>query len=90
MTVDVDNIRRAVKYMRVIYPVALDSDYVMWRAFKNQHWPTLYFVDAQGRIRHHQFGGGDYEQSERIIQQLPAEARVGGDGQELVSVRFTC
>ena len=89
MTVDVDNVRWAVKDMGVIYPVALDSDYAMWRAFKNQYWPALYFVDAQGRIRHHQFGEGDYEQSERIIQQLPAEAGVG-DGQELVWVRFTC
>src|SRR5215216_5153595 len=86
MTVDVDNVRWAVKDMGVIYPVALDSDYAMWRAFKNQYWPALYFVDAQGRIRHHQFGEGDYEQSERVIQQLLAEAGVGGVSHDLVSV----
>jgi thiol-disulfide isomerase/thioredoxin len=83
---DVDNVRRAVKEMRVVYPVALDSDYAIWRAFNNQYWPTLYFIDAQGRIRHHQFGEGDYEQSERVIQQLLAEAGVGGVGRDLVSV----
>ena len=71
---NLDNVRRAVKDMRVDYPVAVDNDYAIWRAFKNQYWPALYFVDAQGRIRHHHFGEGEYEQSERIIQQLLAEA----------------
>ncbi len=71
---DVDNVRRAAKDMRVDYPIAIDSDYAIWRALNNEYWPALYFVDAQGRIRHHQFGEGEYEQSERIIQQLLAEA----------------
>lgn len=83
---NVDNVRRAAKNMRVIYPVAVDNDYAIWRAFKNQYWPALYCIDARGRIRHHQFGEGDYEQSERVIQQLLAEAGVGGGGHELVSV----
>jgi thiol-disulfide isomerase/thioredoxin len=83
---DVDNVRRAMKEMRINYPVALDSDYAIWRAFKNEYWPALYFVDAQGHIRHHQFGEGEYEQSEKIIQQLLAEARMGGSSHELVSV----
>lgn len=83
---DLDNVRRAVKEMRVAYPVAVDNDYAVWRAFNNRYWPALYFADAQGRIRHHRFGEGDYERSERIIQQLLAEAGVGGVGQELVSV----
>src|SRR5450631_1154711 len=83
---DVDNVRRAVKDMRVDYPVALDSDYAIWRAFNNEYWPALYFVDAQGRIRHHQFGEGDYEQSERIIQQLLAEAGRAAISRDLVSV----
>ena len=60
--------------MRVDYPIAIDSDYAIWRAFNNHYWPALYFVDAQGRIRHHQFGEGEYEQSEMVIQQLLAEA----------------
>jgi thiol-disulfide isomerase/thioredoxin len=83
---NVDNVRRAAKDMRVDYPIAIDSDYAIWRALNNEYWPALYFVDAQGRIRHHHFGEGEYEQSERIIQQLLAEAGIGGIGHELVSV----
>jgi thiol-disulfide isomerase/thioredoxin len=83
---NVDNVRRAAQEMRVDYPIAIDSDHPIWRAFKNEYWPALYFVDAQGHIRHHQFGEGEYEQSEMIIQQLLAEAGVGGIGHELVSV----
>jgi thiol-disulfide isomerase/thioredoxin len=83
---DLDNVRRALKEMRVVYPVAVDNDYAVWRAFKNQYWPALYFVDARGRVRHHHFGEGEYERSERVIQQLLAEAGAGGVGQELVSV----
>jgi thiol-disulfide isomerase/thioredoxin len=83
---NVDNVRRAVKDMRIDYPIAIDSDHVIWRAFRNEYWPALYFIDAQGRIRHHYFGEGEYEQSEVIIQQLLAEAGVGGVGHELVPV----
>ena len=83
---NVDNVRRAAKNMRVNYPIAIDNDYAIWRAFKNEYWPALYFVDAQGHIRHHQFGEGKYEQSEMIIQQLLAEAGIPGIGRELVSV----
>ena len=83
---NLDNVRRAARDMRVDYPIAIDSDYAIWRAFKNEYWPALYFVDAQGRIRHHYFGEGDYEQSEKIIKQLLAEAGNGGIGHELVSV----
>jgi thiol-disulfide isomerase/thioredoxin len=83
---NIDNVRRAAKDMRVNYPIAIDNDYAIWRALKNEYWPALYFVDAQGRIRHHHFGEGEYEQSERIIQQLLAEAGIGGIGDELVSV----
>ena len=71
---DSNNVRNAVKAMRVDYPVAVDSDHVIWRAFRNQYWPALYLVDASGRIRHRQFGEGAYEQSEMIIRQLLAEA----------------
>src|SRR3954469_8148923 len=83
---NVDNVRRAAKDMRVDYPVAIDSDHAIWRAFNNQYWPALYFVDARGHIRHHQFGEGEYERSERVIQQLLAEAGAGGIGHEPVSV----
>jgi thiol-disulfide isomerase/thioredoxin len=80
------NVRRAVADLRVGYPVAIDSDYGVWRAFGNHYWPALYFADAQGRIRHHQFGEGGYQQSEMVIQRLLAEAGSGGGSQELVSV----
>jgi thiol-disulfide isomerase/thioredoxin len=70
---DLDNVQRAAKELRVSSPIAIDSDYRIWRAFQNQYWPALYFVDAEGRIRHHQFGEGDYEISERVILQLLAE-----------------
>ena len=77
---DLDNVRRAAKEQNVGYPVAVDSDYAIWRAFDNRYWPALYFIDAQGRIRHHHFGEGDYERSELIIQQLLAEAGSGRAG----------
>ena len=83
---NLDNVRRAAKDQNVDYPIAIDSDYAIWNAFKNQYWPALYFVDAQGRIRHHQFGEGDYEQSEAIIQQLLAEAGHSSFERQLVSI----
>ena len=83
---NVDNVRRAAKDMRVDYPVAIDNDYAIWSAFNNRYWPALYFVDAQGHVRHHHFGEGEYEQSEMVIQQLLAEAEIDGSGHELVSV----
>jgi thiol-disulfide isomerase/thioredoxin len=83
---NLNNVRRAVKDMRIDYPVAVDSEHVIWRAFKNQYWPALYFIDSQGRVRHHHFGEGSYEQSEMIIQALLAEIGIGGIDREPVSV----
>jgi thiol-disulfide isomerase/thioredoxin len=83
---DVNNVRRAVKEMRVDYPVAVDSEHVIWRGFKNQYWPALYFVDSMGRIRHQYFGEGSYQQSEMIIQELLAETGVRGIDPQPVSV----
>jgi thiol-disulfide isomerase/thioredoxin len=83
---DLDNVRREVTDLGVDYPVATDNDYAIWTAFDNHYWPALYFVDAQGQIRHHRFGEGDYEMSEMILQQLLTEAGSGGSDQELVSV----
>ena len=73
---DLTNVRWAVKNLRVDYPVAVDSEHVIWRAFNNQYWPALYFIDAEGRIRHHQFGEGGYEESEMVIRELLAETAV--------------
>src|SRR5262245_44704241 len=80
-----DGIERATRTMQIPYPIAIDSNYAIWEAFRNNYWPALYFVDAQGRIRHHQFGEGDYEMSEMVIRQLLAEAGHPADG-ALVSV----
>jgi thiol-disulfide isomerase/thioredoxin len=71
---DEDNVRRAVREFGIQYPVALDNDYAIWQAFNNQYWPAHYFVDAQGRIRGHHFGEGNYEESEQLIRTLLAEA----------------
>jgi len=83
---NIDNVRRQAKDIRVDYPIAIDSDFAIWRALKNEYWPALYIVDAQGHVRHHQFGEGGYDQSERIIQQLLVEAGRSGVSHDLVSV----
>jgi thiol-disulfide isomerase/thioredoxin len=71
---DINNVRQASKEQAVGYPIAIDSEYAIWNAFDNHYWPALYFVDAHGRIRHHQFGEGDYDKLELVIQQLLGEA----------------
>ena len=70
---DPANVKKAVADLGVTYPVALDNDYKIWRAFNNHYWPAHYFIDASGRIRHHHFGEGEYEESEKVIRQLLAE-----------------
>ncbi|MBJ9967226.1 cytochrome c biogenesis protein DipZ [Burkholderia seminalis] len=71
---DIGNVKKAVHDLGIDYPVAIDNGYSIWRAFNNEYWPAHYFVDAQGRVRHHHFGEGEYAQSERAIQSLLAEA----------------
>ena len=83
---DVDNVRNATQEMGIDYPVATDNDFAIWRAFGNRYWPALYFSDAQGRIRHRQFGENEYEQSERNIQRLLAEAGFDEVDDDVVSV----
>jgi hypothetical protein len=75
-----DGVRAALKAMDVRYPVAVDNEYDVWRAFDNHYWPALYFVDARGQIRHHRFGEGDYLESERVLQMLITEAGSHVDG----------
>jgi thiol-disulfide isomerase/thioredoxin len=71
---EIDNVRWAAREMKVEYPVSLDSDYAIWRAFSNRYWPAVYIADAEGRIRHHQFGEGGYAECEMIIQRLLRDA----------------
>jgi hypothetical protein len=68
------NVAKAINDLGVRYPVALDNQYRLWGALHNNYWPAHYFVDAQGRVRYHHFGEGDYQGSERVIRQLLAEA----------------
>jgi thiol-disulfide isomerase/thioredoxin len=82
---DVDNVRRAARDLSVDYPIAIDSDYAIWTAFENHYWPALYFIGANGHLRGHHFGEGDFERSERTLQGLLTEAE-GDVGDELVSV----
>ena len=83
---DIDNVRRALQPMRITYPVVIDNDYAIWRAFDNHYWPALYFVDPRGRVRRHHFGEGEYDRSEIAIQRLLAETGVAGSGRSIVSV----
>ena len=71
---------------RIDYPVAVDSDYAVWQAFHNNYWPAVYVADASGRIRHHQYGEGEYEHTEAVIQQLLREAGYSGIGNDGVSL----
>ncbi|EJU11214.1 cytochrome c biogenesis protein DipZ [Novosphingobium resinovorum] len=84
---DPANVRKAVGDLGIAYPVAIDNDHGVWRAFRNRYWPAHYFIDGKGRIRYHHFGEGDYAQSERVIQRLLAEngSAVGNAGTVTVS-----
>jgi hypothetical protein len=75
---NIDNVKKATHDLGIDYPVAIDNNYAIWRSLNNQYWPAHYFVDAQGRIRYHHFGEGDYTQSEKVIQQLLTEAGHAG------------
>ena len=83
---DLGNVRRALKQIRVEFPIVIDNDYSIWRAFRNQYWPALYFIDVRSKTRDHHFGEGEYERSERVIQRLLSEAGVAGINNGIVSV----
>ena len=74
---NIDNVRAAIKRLGIDYPVAIDNNYAIWRGFNNQYWPANYFIDADGRIRHHDFGEGGYAESEHVIQELLREPVFG-------------
>src|SRR5262249_32640923 len=71
---DVGNVQRFLTDMKIDFPVALDSNYAIWRGFENQYWPALYVVDPKGQIRHVRFGEGEYDQAEQMIRKLLVEA----------------
>ncbi len=76
----VDDVRGAVQARSIGYPVAVDNDFAVWRSFRNHYWPAIYLVDAQGRLRHHSFGEGGYEETEAVIRELLTEAGAGDLG----------
>lgn len=80
------NVERATGELKVTYPIAIDSNYAIWRAFNNEYWPANYFIDGKGRIRHHYFGEGDYAESERVIQELLKENGANGLDGSTVSI----
>ena len=87
---DIGNVKDAIADLKIAYPVAVDNDYAIWRAFNNRYWPAHYFIDAQGRIRHHHFGEGSYDVSERVIQDASRRGRQGARSPgDLVSVNAT-
>ncbi len=83
---DVENVQPALEAMGIDYPIAMDNEFAVWSAFANQAWPALYFIDAEGRIRHRHIGEEDYERSERVVQQLLGEAGHEVHDKSLVSV----
>jgi thiol-disulfide isomerase/thioredoxin len=83
------NVEKAVRDLKVDYPVAIDSDYKIWQAFNNQYWPAHYFIDGKGRIRYHHFGEGEYEESEGVIQELLKENGATSFSASTISVSAT-
>ncbi|OAF01384.1 cytochrome C biogenesis protein [Bradyrhizobium centrolobii] len=84
---NVDNVKNAIATLKIGYPVAIDNDYKIWRSFENQYWPAHYFIDANGKVRHHHFGEGEYAESERVIQALLAEAGNKNVPSDIVAVK---
>jgi cytochrome c biogenesis protein CcdA/thiol-disulfide isomerase/thioredoxin len=80
------NVEKAVRDLKITYPVAIDSDYKIWEAFNNQYWPAHYFIDGKGRIRAHHFGEGNYDESERVIQELLKENGASSVSAEVLNV----
>ncbi|UZD98208.1 cytochrome c biogenesis protein DipZ [Pseudomonas corrugata] len=71
----IDNVRQQIRKLDINYPVAIDNQYAIWRAFNNQYWPAHYFIDAKGQVRYSHFGEGRYGEQEQVIQQLLQEAK---------------
>ena len=84
---DINNVTKAMKDLGINYPVAIDNEFRIWRAFNNEYWPAHYFADARGRIRYHHFGEGEYAESERVIQQLLREAGAAKVADGLISAK---
>jgi thiol-disulfide isomerase/thioredoxin len=80
------NVKMAVADLKVPFPVPIDSNHSIWRAFHNEYWPADYFIDAKGRIRYHHFGEGEYDKSERVLQTLLKESGASGLDESFVRI----
>ena len=74
---NVDNVRRAMEQLQITHPIVIDNDYAIWRAFQNNYWPALYFIDSRGRVRDRQFGEGQYDKAGNTIRRLLSDAGTG-------------
>jgi cytochrome c biogenesis protein CcdA/thiol-disulfide isomerase/thioredoxin len=83
---DSANVAKSLTDLKITYPVAIDSNYAIWKAFHNEYWPAHYFIDAKGSIRYHHFGEGKYDESEEVIQQLLREKNANLNLSGLVQV----
>lgn len=86
---DVDNVKWAASDMNIAFPVVIDNEFELWNGFSNQYWPAMYFIDGKGHVRHTEFGEGNYDQSERIIQMLLKESGFDNISDENVPVTPT-
>src|ERR1700722_6089242 len=86
---DAANVQKSLGDLKITYPVAVDSNYAIWNAFHNQYWPAHYFIDAEGQIRYHHFGEGQYDESEKVIQELLKEKGASLKNAGLVQVNGT-
>ena len=83
---DPANVKNAVSDLKIAYPIPIDSNHSIWSAFHNEYWPADYFIDRKGRIRYHHFGEGEYEKSERVIQELLREGGAAGPNADFVRI----
>ncbi len=66
-------VRNRITRLRIRYPVVMDNDFKIWRAYNNIYWPTMYLLDKAGRIRYKHIGEGNYDATEQTIRTLLAE-----------------
>ena len=83
---DEGNVRRLARELNVGYPIAIDNDFAIWNAFRNQYWPALYLIDATGRVQHHQVGEDGFDETERVVQKLLADAGARQGDRQLTQV----
>jgi thiol-disulfide isomerase/thioredoxin len=86
---ELTNVTRESQRLGVSWPIAIDSDYGVWKAFANHYWPAAYLADGEGRLRYHHFGEGEYGATEMAIQQLLVEAGATLVDMDLVMVEPT-